>query len=206
MFLEELRKLLSTCEVDTYVVSGVLLRSMSSFLTTLNLKPLEVEEAEANDDEQFIPFLQMEYVKCNVCLKIIHPKRFVEHFDKCRRVYNQISDQELIIDIPEDFRADEDFSYELPQKKDILTNNSPIKLSVKRKRPSSSQKKSKKSRILDLDKNCGVMSELGPCYRSITCKNHSVAMKRVVVGRSKPFEDLISLHQFKQTEGIYLIM
>eukprot|EP00835_Amoeboradix_gromovi_P004981 NODE_428_length_8761_cov_0.779612.p5 type:complete len:139 gc:universal NODE_428_length_8761_cov_0.779612:1535-1119(-) len=136
-------------------------------------------------------------------MKVIHPKRFVEHFDKCRKVYNKISDQELIVEIPEDFKADEDFSYELP-KKDLsnISINSPMKIPLKRKRPSSGSKKSKKSRVLNLDTNCGVITEIGPCFRAITCKNHSVAMKRVVLGRSKPFEDLIAMHQFKQTEGI----
>ena len=182
------------------IPTPILFMSQQNFLTTLNLKPLNLEEADANDDEQFVPFLPREYVKCNVCLKVIDPKRFVEHFDKCRKVYNQISDQELIIDIPEDFKADEDFSYELP-KKEVISVNSPNKVPAKRKRPSSSHKKSKKSRVLDLDRNCGVLTDQGPCFRSITCKNHSVAMKRVVAGRTKPFEDLIALHQFKQTEA-----
>ena len=175
-----------------------------SFLKAFNLRPLQINLADSNDDEVLIPYLQKEYVKCDVCLRIINPKRFVEHFDKCRKVYNQIPDRELIIEIPEEFKVEDDFSYELP-KKEVASTNSPLKIPVKRKRPSSSQKKSKKSKVLDLDRNCGVLTENGPCFRSITCKNHSVAMKRVVTGRSKPFEDLIALHQFKQTEStLYL--
>ncbi|KAJ1800526.1 SAGA complex subunit Sgf73, partial [Coemansia sp. RSA 2598] len=52
---------------------------------------------------------------------------------------------------------------------------------------------------VDLDRQCGVVSEPGaaPCSRSLTCKSHSMAMKRAVVGRSKLFDALLQAHLAK---------
>ncbi|KAI8325048.1 SCA7-domain-containing protein [Martensiomyces pterosporus] len=52
---------------------------------------------------------------------------------------------------------------------------------------------------LDLDKQCGVVAEPGaqPCTRSLTCKTHSMAMKRAVHGRSQLFDALLQAHLAK---------
>ncbi|KAJ2884233.1 SAGA complex subunit Sgf73 [Coemansia asiatica] len=52
---------------------------------------------------------------------------------------------------------------------------------------------------VDLDRQCGVISEPGaaPCSRSLTCKSHSMAMKRAVVGRSRLFDALLQAHLAK---------
>ncbi|KAJ2325774.1 SAGA complex subunit Sgf73 [Coemansia sp. RSA 2681] len=53
---------------------------------------------------------------------------------------------------------------------------------------------------LDLDKQCGVLSsepDAQPCTRSLTCKTHSMAMKRNVRGRSKLFDALLQAHLAK---------
>ncbi|KAJ2746362.1 Glucosamine-6-phosphate isomerase (Glucosamine-6-phosphate deaminase) (GNPDA) (GlcN6P deaminase) [Coemansia sp. BCRC 34301] len=53
---------------------------------------------------------------------------------------------------------------------------------------------------LDLDKQCGVLStepDAQPCTRSLTCKTHSMAMKRSVRGRSKLFDALLQAHLAK---------
>ncbi|KAJ1846935.1 SAGA complex subunit Sgf73 [Coemansia sp. RSA 2708] len=52
---------------------------------------------------------------------------------------------------------------------------------------------------LDLDRQCGVESEPGtaPCTRSLTCKTHSMAMKRAVRGRSNMFDALLQAHLAK---------
>lgn len=48
----------------------------------------------------------------------------------------------------------------------------------------------------DLDKQCGVPLETGvACTRSITCKIHSVSLKRAVVGRTMPYDSLIQQYQ-----------
>ncbi|KAJ2238489.1 SAGA complex subunit Sgf73 [Coemansia sp. RSA 1722] len=52
---------------------------------------------------------------------------------------------------------------------------------------------------VDLDRQCGVITEAGaaPCSRSLTCKTHSMAMKRAVVGRSRLFDALLQAHLAK---------
>lgn len=45
---------------------------------------------------------------------------------------------------------------------------------------------------VDLDKQCGVINDKGlPCSRSLTCKSHSMGAKRSVLGRSKPYDELL---------------
>ncbi|ORX70860.1 SCA7-domain-containing protein [Linderina pennispora] len=63
------------------------------------------------------------------------------------------------------------------------------RLERERKKREKEEKKerelAKQRQPLDLDKQCGVVSEPGsaPCSRSLTCKTHSMAMKRAVAGR-----------------------
>lgn len=49
----------------------------------------------------------------------------------------------------------------------------------------------------DPDRHCGVWCDYFNkfCVRSLTCKVHSVALRRAVVGRSKPFDQLLSEHK-----------
>ncbi|KAK0549798.1 SAGA complex subunit Sgf73 [Tilletia horrida] len=44
---------------------------------------------------------------------------------------------------------------------------------------------------LNVDRQCGVVTEKGPCSRSLTCKSHSMGAKRAVPGRSKPYDELL---------------
>ncbi|KAJ3178778.1 hypothetical protein HDU87_003333 [Geranomyces variabilis] len=49
---------------------------------------------------------------------------------------------------------------------------------------------------IDLDKHCGVRIDLGTlCQRSITCKIHSVGLKRQVQGRSQLYDTLVAEHR-----------
>uniref|UniRef100_A0A1B6C0W8 SCA7 domain-containing protein n=1 Tax=Clastoptera arizonana TaxID=38151 RepID=A0A1B6C0W8_9HEMI len=57
-----------------------------------------------------------------------------------------------------------------------------------------------KEREYDPDKHCGVaVSATGetvkPCTRSLTCKSHSMSLRRAVTGRSKSFDQLLSDHR-----------
>lgn len=54
-----------------------------------------------------------------------------------------------------------------------------------------------KERELDLEKHCGVwMSDLNrACTRSLTCKAHSLTLRRAVQGRSRSFDDLLAEHR-----------
>lgn len=49
----------------------------------------------------------------------------------------------------------------------------------------------------DPDRHCGVWCDYFNkfCVRSLTCKVHSVALRRAVVGRSKPFDQLLIEHR-----------
>lgn len=63
--------------------------------------------------------------------------------------------------------------------------------------PSSSKAKATKFlKLYDADKHCGV-SVMGskPCTRSLTCKKHSIALRRQVEGRSRPFNELFKQYR-----------
>lgn len=54
-----------------------------------------------------------------------------------------------------------------------------------------------KERELDLEKHCGVwISDINrACTRSLTCKAHSLTLRRNVQGRSRSFDDLLAEHR-----------
>jgi hypothetical protein len=63
-----------------------------------------------------------------------------------------------------------------------------------------------KDRQYDPDKHCGVLTEHmdKACTRSLTCKTHSLTLRRQVVGRSKPFDDLLEEHRVAKEEAMRL--
>lgn len=54
-----------------------------------------------------------------------------------------------------------------------------------------------KDREYDPNKHCGVVfPDTGkPCTRSLTCKSHSLSLRRAVTGRRKSFDDLLAEHR-----------
>jgi len=54
-----------------------------------------------------------------------------------------------------------------------------------------------KERELDLEKHCGVwiVDDNRACTRSLTCKAHSLTLRRNVQGRSRTFDDLLAEHR-----------
>ena len=54
-----------------------------------------------------------------------------------------------------------------------------------------------KEREYDADKHCGVWNgeTNKPCTRSLTCKSHTLSMRRAVIGRSKNFDLLLAEHK-----------
>ncbi|XP_011631348.1 ataxin-7-like protein 2 isoform X1 [Pogonomyrmex barbatus] len=54
-----------------------------------------------------------------------------------------------------------------------------------------------KDREYDPDRHCGVWNEETgkPCTRSLTCKAHTVSLRRTVIGRSKTFDTLLAEHR-----------
>ena len=63
--------------------------------------------------------------------------------------------------------------------------------------PPSSEKKSSRDREYDPNKHCGVLDPetKKPCTRSLTCKSHSVYLKRKVSDRSREFDELLANHK-----------
>ena len=63
--------------------------------------------------------------------------------------------------------------------------------------PPSSEKKSGRDREYDANKHCGVLDPetKKPCTRSLTCKSHSVYLKRKVLNRSGDFDELLANHK-----------
>jgi len=58
---------------------------------------------------------------------------------------------------------------------------------------------------IDLDKQCGVMTENGTvCTRSLTCKIHSVSAKRAVQGRSQDYDTLYRATSRLKGKYIYI--
>ncbi|CAG8445993.1 4269_t:CDS:2 [Acaulospora colombiana] len=73
----------------------------------------------------------------------------------------------------------------------------------KKQKPKKEEKKKKTTGRnkgpVDLDKHCGVIAPPSntPCTRSLTCKSHSVALKRAVQGRSQLYDLLLAQYQKK---------
>ncbi|KAJ1667991.1 SAGA complex subunit Sgf73 [Coemansia sp. RSA 1813] len=90
------------------------------------------------------------------------------------------------------------------KEKERLERREQLRLEKERKKKEKDEKKERelaKAKLpLDLDKQCGVLADepgAQPCTRSLTCKTHSMAMKRGVRGRSKLFDALLQAHLAK---------
>ncbi|XP_076047084.1 uncharacterized protein LOC143028610 isoform X1 [Oratosquilla oratoria] len=81
------------------------------------------------------------------------------------------------------------------------TSTTPVtpspKKSTKKKKPGERKLVPLKDREYDPEVHCGVqVQETGkPCTRSLTCKTHSLSLRRAVVGRSKKFDELLLEHR-----------
>ncbi|KAF0451019.1 SCA7-domain-containing protein [Gigaspora margarita] len=79
------------------------------------------------------------------------------------------------------------------------TRSSPVKKQQIKKEKEKKTKLTKRNKgPIDLDRQCGVIEHTGTqCSRSLTCKSHSMALKRAVQGRSQPFNTLLSQYPKK---------
>lgn len=85
--------------------------------------------------------------------------------------------------------------------KTILPNQSIInKQSPGKKGPGMTRVDRKPLREYHPDKHCGVWDNEGSrhCTRALTCKSHSVLLKRKVDGRSRSFDELLAAHKKAQ--------
>lgn len=70
--------------------------------------------------------------------------------------------------------------------------------SKKKKKDEPKQKGAKPKGPVDVEKQCGVaLPNGGFCARSLTCKSHSMGLKRAVPGRSLPYDMLLAQYQKK---------
>lgn len=68
----------------------------------------------------------------------------------------------------------------------------------KKKKDESKSKGAKPKGPVDVEKQCGVpLPNGGFCARSLTCKSHSMGLKRAVPGRSLPYDMLLAQYQKK---------
>jgi len=68
----------------------------------------------------------------------------------------------------------------------------------KKKKDEPKQKTAKPKGPVDVEKQCGVVLPHGGfCARSLTCKSHSMGLKRAVPGRSLPYDMLLAQYQKK---------
>jgi len=68
----------------------------------------------------------------------------------------------------------------------------------KKKKDEPKAKAPKPKAPIDVEKQCGVpLANGGQCARSLTCKSHSMGMKRAVPGRSLPYDILLANYQKK---------
>jgi hypothetical protein len=59
-----------------------------------------------------------------------------------------------------------------------------------------------KERSFNPNEHCGVTNAEGhQCKRSLTCKTHSMALRRAVPGRSQPFDNLLASHKKTRDEA-----
>uniref|UniRef100_A0A2A4JHY3 SCA7 domain-containing protein n=1 Tax=Heliothis virescens TaxID=7102 RepID=A0A2A4JHY3_HELVI len=84
-----------------------------------------------------------------------------------------------------------------------VLNPPPLKPAATPTTPSTKSSRSKTSktkfnlREYDPNKHCGVVTAENPkpCTRSLTCKAHALSLRRMVEGRSKPFDTLLAEHR-----------
>ncbi|CAG8819985.1 10499_t:CDS:2, partial [Racocetra persica] len=127
-------------------------------------------------------------IQCNSCLKKLFASGFVEHTENCEKIKAKfsISTKKMHVD-------------EIPVNKNMKNIESIANAYV----PNKKRKRSVTSEgPIDLDKQCGVVEHTGmQCSRSLTCKSHSMALKRAVQGRSQPFNTLLSQYPKKSIDN-----
>ncbi|ORX43273.1 SCA7-domain-containing protein [Piromyces finnis] len=148
-------------------------------------------------------------VSCNTCKKPVLQSALLYHLENCKKIKKiQEESGPLKKDIQLSvFYASKPLPVVKPKKnkKRKLTEdgqiiekesknkeNETVKEKKKAKDNDNAKKSTKKKKgPIDLDKQCGVMTENGTvCTRSLTCKIHSVSAKRAVQGRSQDYDTL----------------
>lgn len=120
--------------------------------------------------------LEEDFLTCNLCARPILSSQASSHLEAC--VGKESSE-------PKKKKALQDIA--LPSPKSTVASSRP------------------RLKAVNLDKHCGVPTGplLEPCTRVLTCKGHSIKLKRQVKGRSKPFDQLLSRTQRKKSGNFF---
>ena len=117
-------------------------------------------------------------LKCNSCKKQIIESAFKQHLDICGK---PIVKPKSLIPIE-------------PIKPIVIKEERSIPKDEKAYQPKKKKKKDQQATV-NLDIHCGVQLDMeGVCTRSISCKVHSIPMKRKVEGRSASYDILHQEH------------
>lgn len=147
-------------------------------------------------------------VSCNNCKKPVLQSALLYHLENCKKIKKlQEENQPLKKDIQLNLfyaskplpavkqkknkkrKLNEDG--QVVEKENKVKDNETVKEKKKAKDNETKKTAKKKKGPIDLDKQCGVMTENGTvCTRSLTCKIHSVSAKRAVQGRSQDYDTL----------------
>ncbi|KAF9439034.1 hypothetical protein BGZ76_001010 [Entomortierella beljakovae] len=154
-------------------------------------------------------------VTCNNCEKPIIPSAYKEHRAKCKASQGDLPAELLAIrtdildkksETPKSKKRKESTALDEPETPSSAVEMSPPptpeKKNEKKQKVTKPPKAKAPGRVkgpVDLDKQCGVVLIPGgaPCARSLTCKSHSMSLKRAVEGRTRPYDVLLGMYQKK---------
>nr|POE59374.1 saga-associated factor 73 [Quercus suber] len=159
-----------------------------------------------------------EIVKCNHCKRPVMKHAMPGHIEQCLNKKQEKQRKKKEAKDARDAAArkerqgDSDEEDDVPRK--TASKNGGLTASKKRKAIDDDEqgapfkKKKKKDDLkakttkvkapVDVEKQCGVeLPQGGQCARSLTCKSHSMGLKRAVPGRSAPYDKLLMEYQRK---------
>ncbi|EXX69693.1 Sgf73p [Rhizophagus irregularis DAOM 197198w] len=204
-------------EEDAVLASNGELSVPPSTASRLNYYDMKTYGCKPLKDESGI-------VNCNECSKKVLPRGFIDHSANCEKIKaealeaqnvdipTEVSNADLTVNKNTKNSTTETHNSNKKRKKSVeaeITDtkrpNSPIaKASPEKKQKTKKEKEKKKTTgrhkgPIDLDKQCGVIVPPNntPCTRSLTCKSHSMALKRGVLGRSQSYDILLAQYQKK---------
>ncbi|KAJ3260784.1 hypothetical protein HK103_007347 [Boothiomyces macroporosus] len=117
----------------------------------------------------------MPIVSCNSCSKPLLPSALLKHLESCIGLAQEVSKKKIEIIVKKRKLPSDQAKVPKPDKEVV--------------------KKPKVAAAINLDIQCGALLENGTqCMRTISCKVHSVNVKRAVLGRSNTYDILYQEH------------
>ncbi|KAI8976752.1 SCA7, zinc-binding domain-containing protein [Pilobolus umbonatus] len=169
--------------------------------TRLDMNDMKIYGAMPMEDEIVV-------VKCKHCHKPVLANQFRVHLDQCKEAIGIEPEENDKSKQRSSYSDDEESVKKEPKTEDMAGKTLPVPIEKDDKKKAKKdikevrevKKKSMKQKApLDLDKQCGVIQGPNnlPCTRSLTCKSHSMGLKRAVEGRSQAYDILLAAYQKK---------